>query len=135
MEALWAAFLRYERSAAVTQICKTFWRPFIKPRSPISPAKSEFEAAVCADEPAYVALITTPRPLHNSLWKTSRHRISKGKVRSVQELAKEENTTVETITRNLPLAALNPNQIEKLLIGHHAPDLSVAKLLANPSLI
>jgi ABC-type branched-subunit amino acid transport system ATPase component len=31
MEALWAAFLRYERSAAVTQICKTFWRPFIRP--------------------------------------------------------------------------------------------------------
>ena len=61
--------------------------------------------------------------------------LSKGKVRSVQELAKEENTTVETITRNLPLAALNPDQIEKLLTGHHAPDLSMAKLLANPSLI
>ena len=29
--------------------------------------------------------------------------------RSVQELAKEENTTVETITRNLPLATLNPD--------------------------
>jgi len=79
MEALWAAFLRYERSAAVTQICKTFWRPFIKPRSPISPAKSEFEAAVCAGEPAYVALITTARPLQKSLSKTSRHRISKEK--------------------------------------------------------
>ena len=61
--------------------------------------------------------------------------LSKGKVRSVQELAKEENTTVETITRNLPLAALNPNQIEKLLTSHHAPDLSAAKLLANPNLI
>ena len=61
--------------------------------------------------------------------------LSKGKVRSVQELAKEENTTVETITRNLPLAALNPDQIEKLLTGHHPPDLSVAKLLADPSLI
>ena len=61
--------------------------------------------------------------------------LSKGKVRSVQELAKDENTTVETITRNLPLATLNPDQIEMLLTGHHAPDLSVAKLLANPSLI
>jgi len=29
--------------------------------------------------------------------------------RSVQELAKEENTTVEIITRNLPLATLNPD--------------------------
>ena len=46
-----------------------------------------------------------------------------------------ENTTVETITRNLPLAALNPDQIENLLKGHDAPDLSLAKLLANPSLI
>ena len=61
--------------------------------------------------------------------------LSKGKVGSVQELAKEENTTVETITRNLPLAALNPNQIEILLKGHHAPDLSVAQLLKAPSLI
>ncbi|MGC6526482.1 MAG: recombinase family protein, partial [Paracoccaceae bacterium] len=61
--------------------------------------------------------------------------LSKGKVRSVQELAKDENTTVETITRNLPLAALNPDQIEKLLKGHHAQDLSVVKLLAEPSLI
>ena len=61
--------------------------------------------------------------------------LSKGKVRSVQELAKEENTTVETVTRNLPLATLNPDQIEKLLEGHHAPDLSVAKLLADPNLI
>ena len=60
---------------------------------------------------------------------------SNGKVRSVQELAMRENTTVETITRNLPLAALNPDQIEKLLKGHHAQDLSVSKLLANPSLI
>ena len=61
--------------------------------------------------------------------------LSKGKVGSVQELAKEENTTVETITRNLPLATLNPDQIEKLLTGHHAQDLSVAKLLADPSFI
>ena len=61
--------------------------------------------------------------------------LSKGKVRSVQELAKEENTTVETITRNLPLAGLNPDQIEKLLTGYHAPDLSVAKLLVKPNLI
>ena len=61
--------------------------------------------------------------------------LSNGKVRSVQELAKDENTTVETITRNLPLAALNPDQIEKLLKGHHAPELSVAKLLVKPSLI
>ena len=61
--------------------------------------------------------------------------LSKGKVRSVQELAMRENTTVETITRNLPLAALNPDQIENLLKGHDAPDLSLAKLLANPSLI
>jgi hypothetical protein len=61
--------------------------------------------------------------------------LSKGKVGSVQELAKEENTTVETITRNLPLATLDPDQIEKLLTGHHAPDLSVAQLLKAPSLI
>ena len=46
-----------------------------------------------------------------------------------------ENTTGETTTRNLPLAALNPDQIENLIKGHHTPDLSVAKLLANPSLI
>ena len=61
--------------------------------------------------------------------------LSKGNVRSVQELAMRENTTVETITSNLQLAALNPNQIEKLLTGQHAPDLSVAKLLKAPSLL
>ena len=61
--------------------------------------------------------------------------LSKGKVRSVQELAAQEKTSVETVTRNLPLATLNPDQIEKLLTGHHAPDLSVAKLLADPNLI
>ena len=47
----------------------------------------------------------------------------------------QEKTTVETITRNLPLATLDPDQIEKLLEGQHAPDLSVAKLLADTSLI
>ena len=52
-----------------------------------------------------------------------------------QELAKEENRNVETTTRNLPLASLNPDQLEKLFIGHHAPDLSVAKLLSDRSLI
>ena len=61
--------------------------------------------------------------------------LSKGKVRSVQELAKQEKTSVETITRNLPLAVLKPDQIEKLLKGQHAPDLSVAKLLKAPSII
>ena len=61
--------------------------------------------------------------------------LSKGKVRSVQELAKEENTTVETITRNLPLAILKPDQVEKLLKGQHEPDLSVAQLLKAPSLL
>ena len=30
---------------------------------------------------------------------------------------------------------LNPDQIENLLTAHHAPDLSLAKLLADPSLI
>ena len=61
--------------------------------------------------------------------------LSKGKVRSVQELAAQEKTSVETITRNLPLAVLKPDQVEKLLKGQHAPDLSVAKLLKAPSLI
>jgi len=61
--------------------------------------------------------------------------LSKGKVRSVQELAAQEKTSVETITRNLPLAVLKPDQVEKLLKGQHAPDLSVAKLLNAPSLL
>ena len=61
--------------------------------------------------------------------------LSKGKVRSVQELAALEKTSVETITRNLPLAILKPDQVEKLLKGQHAPDLSVAQLLKARSLI
>jgi hypothetical protein len=61
--------------------------------------------------------------------------LSKGKVRSVQELAALEKTTVETITRNLPLAVLKPDQIEKLLNGQHALNLSVAQLLKAPSLL
>ena len=61
--------------------------------------------------------------------------LSKGKLGSVQELAAQEKTTVETITRNLPLAILKPDQVEKLLKGRHAPDLSVAKLLKAPSLV
>ena len=63
------------------------------------------------------------------------HGLSKGKVRSVQELAALEKTTVETITRNLPLAVLKPDQVEKLLKGQHRPDLSVARLLKARSLI
>ena len=58
-----------------------------------------------------------------------------GKVRSVQELAALEKTSVETITRNLPLAVLKPGQVEKLLKGQHTPDLSVAQLLKAPSLL
>jgi hypothetical protein len=61
--------------------------------------------------------------------------LSKGKVRSVQELAALEKTSVETITRNLPLAVLKPGQVEKLLKGQHTPDLSVAQLLKAPSLL
>jgi hypothetical protein len=61
--------------------------------------------------------------------------LSKGKVRSVQELAMQEKTSVETITRNLPLAILKPDQVEKLLKGQHASDLSVAHLLKAPSII
>ena len=61
--------------------------------------------------------------------------LSKGKVRSVQELAMQENTSVETITRNLPLAVLKTDQVEKLFKGQHAPDLSVAQLLKAPSLL
>ena len=61
--------------------------------------------------------------------------LSKGKVRSVQELSALEKTTVETITRNLPLAVLKPDQVEKLLKGQHRPDLSVAQLLKDPSLL
>ena len=61
--------------------------------------------------------------------------LSKGKVRSVQELAMQEKTSVETITRNLPLAILKPDQVEKLLKGQHTPDLSVAQLLKAPSLL
>ena len=61
--------------------------------------------------------------------------LSKGKIRSLQELAAREKISVETITRNLPLAVLKPDQVEKLLKGQHAPDLSVAKLLNAPSLI
>ena len=61
--------------------------------------------------------------------------LSKEKVRSVQELAARERISVETITRNLPLAVLKPDQVEKLLKGKHATDLSVAKLLKAPSLI
>ena len=47
----------------------------------------------------------------------------------------QEKTSVETIMRNLPLAVLKPDQVEKLLKGQHAPDLSVAKLLNAPSLL
>ena len=61
--------------------------------------------------------------------------LSKGKVRSVQELAALQKTSVETITRNLPLAVLKPGQVEKLLKGQHTPDLSVAQLLKAPSLL
>ena len=42
---------------------------------------------------------------------------------------------VETITRNLPLSSLKPDQIERLLKGQHTPDLSVAKLIKNPALL
>ena len=61
--------------------------------------------------------------------------LSKGKLGSVQELAAQEKTTVETITRNLPLAILKADQVERLLKGQHAPDISVAKLLKAPTLI
>ena len=47
----------------------------------------------------------------------------------------QEKTSVETITRNLPLAILKPDQVEKLFKGQHAPDLSLAKLLKAPSLL
>ena len=53
----------------------------------------------------------------------------------MQELAALEKTSVESITRNLPLAILKPDQVEKLLKAQHAPDLSVAKLLKAPSLL
>ena len=61
--------------------------------------------------------------------------LTKGKVKSLQELAKMERTSVETITRNLPLSSLKPDQIERLLKGQHTPDLSVAKLIKNPALL
>ena len=61
--------------------------------------------------------------------------LTKGKVRSLQELAKMEHTSVETITRNLPLSSLKSNQIARLLRGQHPPDLSVAKLIKNPALL
>jgi len=61
--------------------------------------------------------------------------LTKGKVKSLQELAKMERTSVETITRNLPLSSLKPDQIERLLKGQHTPDLSVAKLIKNPGLL
>jgi len=61
--------------------------------------------------------------------------LSKGQVRSVQELARQEKISVETTTRNLPLAILKPDQVEELLKGQHTPDLSVAKLLKASSLI
>jgi len=53
----------------------------------------------------------------------------------VQELARQEKISVETTTRNLPLAILKPDQVEELLKGQHTPDLSVAKLLKASSLI
>ena len=53
----------------------------------------------------------------------------------MQKLAAREKISVETITRNLPLAVLKPDQVEKLLKGQHRPDLSVAQLLKAPSLI
>ena len=57
------------------------------------------------------------------------------KIRSRARNARQDKTSVETITRNLPLAILKPDQVEKLLKGQHAPDLSVAQLLKAPSLI
>ena len=53
----------------------------------------------------------------------------------MQELAARERISNETITRNLPLAILKSDQVEKLLKGQHAPDLSVAQLLKAPSLL
>ena len=61
--------------------------------------------------------------------------LTKGRVKSLQELSKMERTSVETITRNLPLSSLKSNQIERLLRGQHTPDLSVAKLIKNPALL
>lgn len=61
--------------------------------------------------------------------------LTKGRVKSLQELAKMERTSVETITRNLPLSSLKSHQIERLLKGQHPPDLSVAKLIRNPALL
>ena len=61
--------------------------------------------------------------------------LTKGRVKSLQELAKNEQVSVETITRNLPLASLKPDQVERLLKGQHTPDLSVAKLIKNPALL
>jgi len=61
--------------------------------------------------------------------------LTKGRVRSLHELAEMEHTSVETITRNLPLSSLKPDQIERLLKGQHQIDLSVAKLIKNPTLL
>ena len=61
--------------------------------------------------------------------------LTKGRVKSLQELAKKEQVSVETITRNLPLASLKPDQVERLLKGQHPPDLSVAKLIKKPALL
>ena len=61
--------------------------------------------------------------------------MSKGKVISIQEPAMQLKTTVEIITRDLPLASLNPDRIGKLLKEQHSPDLSAGKLLKGSSLI
>lgn len=53
------------------------------------------------------------------------------KVHSVKELAIQEKTTSSVITRNLKLAALSPSEVEKLLKGHHRPDLTLEQLKQN----
>ena len=61
--------------------------------------------------------------------------LTEGRVRSLQELAKNEQVSVETITRNLPLSSLKPDQVERLLKRQHQPDLSVTKLIKNSTLL
>ena len=62
-------------------------------------------------------------------------KLTKGQVSSLGELAAQEEITQGTISRNLPLALLKPEQIDRLLRGDHHPDLTIKMLLADPAII
>ena len=62
-------------------------------------------------------------------------KLTKRQVPSLGELAEQEGITQGTIARNLPLALLKPEQVDKLLTGKHHPDLTIKMLLKDPAIL